>query len=283
MVSVWLMLAACGTGQEHPSRITMLQTVGIVAQPPEVIPGEYVQIDLSIADPAGEGAEIVLASCLRFEDRCAEEALATPSQWLTVAELPAGETSLSVQRVVPPDADEVFTVQTLSTVPFGLSVLACAPGVCPIISRARAALEANEIPTELAIDIAQPERWMIDLPVEGVSLTGKALLLSKQRDGGENQNPTIEARFLERDDPVIDIPLGGEQEFAFYVQDDSDGRIYAYAYTTAGRFEARRERVRDNAVRHYLLATERGEGEVFIVFEDEEGGSTVWRQSIRIP
>ena len=281
-IAVWMLALGCGAGQEHPSRLTSLQTVGIVATPPEVTPGEFVQVDLAIADPAGEGAEIVLASCIRFENRCAEEVLANPSQWLSVAELPAGETSLRIDRTVPPDADEVFAVAGLSTVPFALVALACAPGLCPIIEEAPEALEADEIPTELAVDIAQPERCMIDLPVEGVSLTGKGMLLSEVRSGGENQNPTIEARFLERDAPVIEIPLDSDQEFAFYVRDDSDNRVYAYAYTTLGRFETRRERVRDSAVRHYLLATERGEGHVTIVFEDEEGGSAVWQRPIRI-
>jgi len=279
VLSLW----GCGVGPAHPSTIESLQIVAIETDPTEVSPGSSVLARLSIADPAGEGAEVVVASCLYFENRCAEEVLADADQWLTLAELAPGETSVAVQRRVPQAARQVFDVVELSSVPLALVGLACAPGLCPIVEDARSALEAGSVPTSLAVDIAQPDRWMIDLPVAGVSLAGKSLLLNEIVEDLPNISPRHEARFLERDDPVIVVPAGGEQEFSFYVDDPEGDTVYAYAYTTLGRFEERRVRVRDNTARHYLLAPQqRGEGQVFIVFEDESGGTSVWERAIRI-
>ncbi|MFT4979212.1 MAG: hypothetical protein ACI8S6_005122 [Myxococcota bacterium] len=277
----WLLLG-CGSGSEDPSLIDSLQIVGIVANPPEVVARDQMEVTLAIADPVGTGAEVLVASCLLFESRCVEEVLANPSEWLSVAALDPGETSLTIPRSVPSELDEVFDVFNQEQVSVRLAGLACAPSRCPIIDEVRDALDAGVVPTSLALDIARPERWMVDLPIEGVSLTSRSLVFVRTRDSSSNRNPTYEARFPERDDLVIEIPAGGEQELAFYVEDSGSSTIYAYAYTTLGRFESRRERVRDQAVRHYLLADTPGEGHIYIVFEDGDGGSAIWQRPLRV-
>ena len=80
-----------------------------------------------------------------------------------------------------------------------------------------------------------------------------------------------------------------------HVQDQSDrawiydlpnvpdrDKVYAYGYTTLGRFYDRSEKVDDGAVRLYLLPQETGRGELWVVFEDEEGGTFVWNKPFRV-
>ena len=276
----WALLG-CGSGLSHPSTIESLQTVGIAMSPPTIAPGETATVTLAIADPLGTGADVVLASCLRFEGRCAEEALTNPSDWLNRATLLPGESTLSILQPISPNTREVFDFLGVDEISLALVAVACEPGLCPIISRIDDALLAGEVSDRLAVDIAQPERWLPSLPIEGVSLTSRLIQLKASSSNEDNQNPFIEARFKGHEADVIEIPRGVEQELAFYVSDDS-AKTYVYVYTTLGAFSSRGERVLDNATRQYLMSEEVGDGHVFIIFEDSEGGSAIWERRIRV-
>lgn len=80
---------------------------------------------------------------------------------------------------------------------------------------------------------------------------------------------------------VLEIPRGVEQDFAFYMSDDST-KIHVDVCTTLGAFSRCGEQVTDQAPCQHLLSEEAGGGHVFIVFEDSEGDAALWERHIRV-
>jgi hypothetical protein len=271
----------CSLGPQHPSVLEDTQVVSVIAEPPEAFPGAIVSIQATVADPLERGADVLIWSCALYEGRCIEEAeySTTPERWLSVETL-SGDT-VTVSREIPSEAYDLLQELGQSRLSTALLVLACAPGRCPIIEQAREALATGTVSTALAEDLADPTSWMARLPIAGVSLAGREFTIFIS--GQQNTNPWIEARFAARDDDPIVVSADGDQELAFFAQDSEDDRIYAYAYTTIGQFEDRRERVYDGVVRHYLLPRgQTGAGMVYIVFEDGEGGAALWKRAVLI-
>ena len=283
-LSLALLLVGCGQGPSHPTLIDDLEVISIVNTPTEALPGDTVTITATVVDPTQAGAEVLIWTCGIYLGRCVEDALFedNPQQWLSVHTL-VGDTVQTTRRVPGDQLNEAFNFLEVDEIETGVFVLACAPETCPIIEYARLALEAGTFSNDLALDLADPGRWYGDVGFEGVSLTVRGLTVARSFPAGRNSNPIIEARFPERDDAIITIPAGGDQEFAYLVDDPDEDRLYAYAYTTVGQFEDRRERETNSVIRHYLLAPARAtEGHVYIVFEDEQGGAVVWDRPVSI-
>ena len=79
------------------------------------------------------------------------------------------------------------------------------------------------------------------------------------------------------------VTPGGEVDLAFHVEDPNGETVYAYPLTTLGAFEERKVKVEDQAVRLYLRApAEEGEGRVWVIFDDRDGGLAVFSQALRV-
>lgn len=125
---VLLALLGCGAGPNEETLVPDVRVMAAVAEPPEVEAGASVELAVHLVDPVGEGVEGVLWTCVDLGEGCLE------------AELPAAGATLldpvdgvaTVTRGVPAELAPV--VADGSTVlPVPVWVLACAPGVCPLI------------------------------------------------------------------------------------------------------------------------------------------------------
>ena len=291
-----LVLAACGGGQRHPSVVEDTRILGVVAEPPEAMPGEDVAITVQVADPKRRGVELLVWTCALYQGSCAESQLPF-ADWVAVTgvkqevipeRLGSGLDSLeehyvgqgSVVRQVPAEADTIL--EELDPIPVALYALACAPNVCPLIDEVNKALVSGEADSALMADLADPTRWMKDLPWDGVSLAAQQLLISSQEEEERNQNPIFDPRFPQGGESVIRVEAGGELELAFFV-DDVGEKVYGYGYTTLGAFETRRVKEEDNGIRNWLLAPDApGEGRVFMIFEDRDGGAALWTRGLEV-
>ncbi|MFT5681869.1 MAG: hypothetical protein ACI8RZ_002787 [Myxococcota bacterium] len=290
---ILLTLLACGAGERHPSVVEDLRILGIVAEPPEAYPGETVAITVLVADPKKRSSEVLIWTCGLYEGECAES-LMPFNDWAIVVELGMEEgrgdalgelvaesSELArVTRTVPSDASEIL--EFINPIPVVLYALACQPGLCPIIDDVKAAREAGIADSGLKERLSDPTLWMHTLPMEGVSLAGQQLVISDQPAELRNHNPTFDPRFAEAYEPVLRVPVGGELEVAFFTDDPDAEKVYGYAYTTVGAFEERRVKEEDNAVRNWLKGTEVGEGWVYMVFEDRDGGAAIWTKEIEV-
>lgn len=273
----------CGVGSSHPSQVNDVQVLAAVVEPAQPAPGDTVLAQVYVADPLERGTELLVWSCTPADDLPCAELVGGVEALAAVVDEPV-EGRFSLVRTIPEEAASLavqagFGAEGLALVVF---LLACEPGLCPVISEARAALAApqdTEAARALAAQLADPESWMRDLPLEGVALATRLVPLAG--GGSRNENPSAEQRFRPSGD--VGTPLrvqpGEAVNLRFSVYDPDGTRVDAFGYTTLGRFDE--ERVREDrendAVLHWLLAPEEpGTGTVWVVFDDRDGGRAVW-------
>ena len=288
-----LLALACGGGQRHPSEVTDARILSIVAEPPEAQPGETVDISVLVANPLERELEVLIWTCGMYEGECAES-MRPFTDWAIVAS-PIGSSlrhdgvdviaayaaeQARVTRSVPSEVSELLDY--VDPIPVLLYALACEPGLCPLIEEVKDALEDNNAGSRLEKKLADPTLWMHQLPMDGVSLAIQQFMVSNA-DETRNHNPIFDPRFVQGRESVLRVPAGGELEVAFFVDDPDAEKVYGYGYTTIGSFEKRRVTEEDNAIRNYLLApSQGGEGRVYMVFEDRDGGAAIWTRPIEI-
>lgn len=266
------LLLGCGAGPATETLVPDLRILAIVAEPPEVAPGEQVTLGVHTMDPAGTGVEGLLWSCLDLGDGCLEAAL--PAAGATVFSPVDGVAS--VPRTIPSELAPLVA-DGVTVVPVPLWALACAPGLCPVIDAARAAPEPGTAEAEaLAAELADPTAWLAELPLTGVSLALTTVSVSARPVEERVTNPTLS--------PVADgpytAPAGGELDLSFTV----DRPLTAWGYTTLGGFGTVSAEVEPEEPLEltWYAPEEPGDGEMLIVGVPEEGGQAVWRTRFRV-
>ena len=294
MLPALLLTLACGPGPVDLSTVTDTRVIAITGNPPEPWPGETTQLTATVANPEERTLEVLMWTCIPWEERCLEEdGLADLSDQASIARAAEG-TAVTTRRVpdIPntlPDAlleellDQDKDLREIDSIPVQVFALACPLNECDLINRVRDALRREKgTGGSIGRDLYDPTRWMVDLPVGGVSLATKTLLVARPDQEDRNDNPTVEARWFAAADDVLQMEEDVPYELAFSVDDPDRDKVYAYGYTTLGRFYDRSEKVEDGIVRLYLLPEQAGQGELWVVFEDDEGGSVVWHRDIRV-
>ncbi|MCK6502944.1 hypothetical protein L6R53_06030 [Myxococcota bacterium] len=272
----------CGGGLYEPTRVEGVRVVALVAEPPEARPRQYVRATIWVGKPDDRDLDVMLWTCTYLEDgSCAEAQFATEvEQWVTLGTDVDGQ--METERQIPQEAedwldseDEVVQVQ--------LFAFACPKDECAIIGEVEAAMDEVGIDPGMAEKLADPTSWLARLPMDEVSLLTRGFAVSLREPGRVNRNPVAEARFAEALDPELVVAPGGVVDLAFHVQDPNGETVYAYPLTTHGRFEERKVKVEDQQVRLYLQApAEEGEGRVWVIFDDRDGGLAVYSQPLRI-
>jgi hypothetical protein len=264
-------------GPNEETVLKDLRVVAAVAEPPEVSPGEVVGLTVYVTDPAGEGVELAIWTCIGFGGECFETG--APLAQRVVVGAPEGGV-FTAQIPVNPALAALLTETPV--IPVGLRVLACKPGLCGLFEDLAAAQEPDAdaaLIERVNADLADTTPWMKELPLAGVNLATKSLLVSALPAPARNQNPVVvgptDALVLDPDG--IDVP--------FEVTDNPEQVVNVWGYTTEGGFEAAAEEVRDGeAVLRLFAAVEAGEddggdAEIYVVAEDGAGGAAVWKGS----
>jgi len=270
-IALPLLALACSPGPSEETLIDELQVVGAIVEPPEIGAGEEAIIDVVVADPVGTGAEVLVWSCTGFGAECLE-ADAPLSEWAAVG-VPLDQ-HLAIPWSAPPALGAL--VGEGETVAIPLWVLSCAPGLCPLIDDVATALErGGAAPAALIADLADPLEWMADLPMSGVSLAQRSLVLSGRPPEERNANPVIEVR---REAPST-VSAGEDVELPIRVSDEGGTVDLAFGLATGGGFGMPSFDVLDGrAVLRWYAPDETGEVDLFVVVDDGEGGSAVWRE-----
>jgi len=279
-----LLLLACGSQSYEPTRIDSLQVVAVRLDRPELRAGEVTAISSHIANPDELAVEVLTWTCLQVEvegEGCVEaQAWSSPSDWISLSTL-EGSTAFA-RREVPEELDEVFAAVG-SSFELPLYVLACETGACPIIEEARAALDQGVVSERLQQALRAPEAWLQKLDPDRTSLTVRLVRISDSSESNLNENPTFEARFAEADEPLIEGRAGSLVDLSFLTSDPNFESVYLYSFTTIGRFAERRVKAESQIVRTWLeLPPNEGEGQVWVVFDDRDGGIAVYSQEVSV-
>jgi hypothetical protein len=246
--------SACAMGPNDETLIPELRVMAIQADPPEANPGEQVALEVTIADPLGTGAEVLLWHCTDLGEGCLEEG--TEHSWSLNLE---GD-SVGATASVPAALAAFATDEPLRAVQ--LWALACEPGLCP------------QVADPQAWDLSDPTAWLEELPMTGVSLAFDRMAISSREDGLEN--PTVQ---LLSPEPSSVAP-GELVELRFGVQLDvpANADSFAYGYTTAGGFDATEYAIGDSGEigMGWYAPDEPTTARLYVVAQDGVGGVAVW-------
>ena len=259
-----LALTGCMAGPNVETLIDDLRVVGLVLEPPEAAPGETIRIDVTVADPSGQGADVLFWTCtdLTFSGECIEGGFDGP--WAVPVTLTQGEGT--AEWLVPPSTQYAFD-KGVSRFPVEFRALACEPGLCPLVDDALAG------DSRAVAGLTDPSDSLRELPFEGVSYAKRFGWLSGQPVSAHNQNPVVTPQF----DPTDVVQRQNGVELAFAVEDEQDVLVYGYA--EQGGFERPETPVREGKVTLTWFPPEggaKGEVKAYVAFEDGEGGSALW-------
>lgn len=272
-----LLLTACG-GRNDETTLTELRVVAMIAEPPEVGPGQSTTLTSVIVDPAATGVETLTWTCTDLGEGCLEPTLGRAWYVAGSPDLDGLVTAtFTAPAFGPPPGAGAFDTGAVDTgavdtgtLPAAAPLvaaytLACAPGVCPVIGKARAG-------TLAAGDVADTTDLMKGLPIVGTSLATRRIWLGSGVNA--HTNPTVTLT----EDPVV----GSEVALHFTVAGVFGEEPSAYGYAEGGAFDAARYRIAaDGTVTlTWFPPEEGGLGNVYVVFNDGLGGTTLWRRTL---
>lgn len=276
-----LFLLSCSGVAYQPTVIDSLRVVATVLQRPELSEGEAGTVTVYVANPDALEVDVAMWTCLPDEaDGCVEAALSgQPSDWLSVSTLSGGEARFS--RRVPEELDEVFEVLG-SPFELPLYVLACERDACPIMDKLRQAISSGGTDAAFVASLRSPETWLQDVDPLRSSLSVRSVRLTLPDGSNRNENPEFEPRFTESTDEVFEAPANSVVDLSFLTSDPNFETVYLYSFTTLGRFAERRVEAVDSVGRTWLeMPREAGEGQIWVVFDDRDGGNAVYTQQVR--
>lgn len=267
-------LIACG-GPIEETLVDELRVVAAVPDRPEVAPGESFGVDVFAVDPADQGLESLVWVCTPTGppgEPCLESLAGTTNGWAAAVDAEGRAEGL---QVAPALAGALSG--ELEEVEIPIWVLTCEPGLCPLIQQA---------PSLYAIDVSwdgvvpqlnDPPSVVRELPMQGVALTRRSVLVSLRPPDARNQHPVIQ---VAPTDP-IEAPADSEAPFVLTVADDEP--TSGFGYTTLGGFDAIEVEAEEGELEVSWFPGEEAEAgdeaDLYVVVSDGRGGEAVWRGS----
>jgi hypothetical protein len=299
MVTV-LLLSACGPPLPAVETIHGVQVVAIQADPPQPEAFDEMTLDVWVADGIGLGTEVLVWLCTPYEDTCAESGpdlggvpldlwtevgTADPKMSFSTIFWP-----LAVSRVLdqiedlPEDLEDGYLV---------VWALACVPGFCPFLED----IEIGPLPgsgawEDLADGLAHPSDWVAEVPDGYASLAVK--LVPLWRPGEPNEPEYTFGSTTESDAPtgrndapqlsvVSSVPsmIEGFPPLAIRLDEsdpDPDDQLRSAVFVTSGLATKTDEEVGESVevVWSPQAADADRSPQLFVVLDDERGGTAVW-------
>ena len=277
-----LFLFSCS--MSSPSTVVdELRVLAIQTEPAEIAPTETeAQLNLLVADPLEEGADIMVWSCTNLGEGCLEKDFYEGrfDDWIGVYRRESLLTELPLS--IPSVLGGLLSEYPEESLPFQGSliwVLACVPEQCPIIESVKQGYYDMEA-------LSDPFSLLNDLPFDGVSLSFRSLNLSLRPEEERIQNPVMQPMF----ETPLSMPLGESQilDFSYSLNGVPTEDSLVYGYATAGSFsesDRRRTQLQEQAGAfslEWFSSEEPQEGEVFIILENGLGGTGIWTSTASI-
>ncbi len=280
MLGVWGLLVAIGcTGANLETLIDELRVVAMVAEPPEVAPGEPTELEIYVADPSGNGAAVFAWTCTNLGDGCMEEEGGAQSVATGIPESGRLTVPLAPSPALAGPLAGMGGERLEAT---AMWALACTAGTdCPLVDNHPAAANRGLAPwgEDLACQLEDPGAWMEDLSIQGTSLAYRLLNVSVNAPEDRHQNPTLT--------PVSEEELvwKPEEEFSlvFEVAGTLSEEARVFNYATGGGFTMTDTLVEAGEVTLDGVAPEEdGEVQLWVVLNDGLGGVAVWTGTARV-
>jgi hypothetical protein len=269
-----LLLLAC-MGPSDTTIIRDVQIVHVGASPAELQPGESSTLTVTVADPSQQGVEILAWPCTDLGEGCAEDLGQPVSEWVSLLS-PVDEDATWTVTASPLWA-KLLSADTGSAYfePYaGAWFQACRPGECAPIELARSTPAAgSDDDVALRAFLNDPTAGMAELPLDGAALAQRRVPVSDRGEDERNQNPELRLE----DERELTLAVGGEQELLFGLIDETPDALQLDGYTSIGTLGPARTDFYSPTFTWYA-GEAAGEGRIYVVVRDGEGGSALWRQ-----
>lgn len=293
--AAWALFGGCDGIHPVPNSIRGIQVIAIETTPAQPEPLEALTIDVWVADGLGRGADVLVWLCTPYEGRCVEAyppgSTGLPlSVWTRVGNGAPQFETVSSWPLFADIADANFELTEDLRGKLLVWALACAPGLCPIIDEVavnpRSASEAYEI---AAAKLADPASWLDELPRGQVSVAVKAVPVAL--DSSEDETPYSYGGYGPYTEPPInhapsitltDSSLDNDAVRGFVIDDPDGDSLVSRAFTTAGGvyLDTSSAGTLTSGTHVWLQwqepVVQDREGDVFLVVEDQRGGTSVW-------
>lgn len=282
-------LAGCDGVHPVPNSIRGIQVIAIESTPAQPDTFEALTLGAWVADGLGRGADVLIWLCTPLDGRCVEA-------------YPPGSTGLPLSlwtRVGR--ADPLFEASTPWPLFAGIAAdnfdipedyrgkllvwaLACSPGLCPVIDKVSVnPRSGSESYAEVSAMLADPASWLDELPRGQVSIAVKAVPVFLEPDTDPYAYPYASYPEYTVQDPVNHPPTltlrassadGRVREFE---TSDPDGdSVITRAFVTAGGVYTESGSSGTEWVQWQAPLLDDREGYLFLVAEDQRGGTSVW-------
>lgn len=269
------LLAGCLPAEEVPDGTWLrdLQIIGVEVDPPDLRPGGSSRITITAVDPKGRGADVLVWACTPAGEGCYEmhdvDGTARDlAVWTRAGLLRDDRFDLAFDAPDLPLSALFEDDQALL-----LWSLACAPGACEAVERIRANPAPGTQAWHQAVALlASPDAWLGELSPGVASLAVKAV---RVRAAVDNQNPTVTGP--ER------VEVGPGEPGAVLelrIHDDDPSALRVRAFSTFGPVEVRGDG--REAQLGWRAPGWVGQGRIYGVISDGEGGLRVWRGEVSV-
>lgn len=272
LTPVMLTLVACG-GPSDETLIDELRILTAIPDPPEVEPGGRVSIAPVIVDPEQSGVEVLTWLCTIAGppgSPCLELVGPEPGDSLAAA-----QGGVAVDLMVSPLLSEALPGAD-SFLDIEVRVLACAPGLCPVIAQATS--ERSELSDELVDRLSDPVSLLVDLPLEGVSYARRPLRISQRAQEDRLVAPIVSAAPAD-ESPAPESEVGVRVQ----VEHPREVPVTVYGFATAGGFgPASVEVVDGEAELTWFAPGQSGEVTLWVLASTEDGEEDLWSSTLTV-
>lgn len=266
------------------TRVDELRVMAVQSVPAEITPTSMVDINILIADPVGEGADVLVWPCTDIGEGCLERDIFAddPSQWIQSFSYEEAVTTLSFS--LPPQVAGIVQQIPEELIPFTgtvMWVLACVPGECDVMSQfAQGTAELD--------DFSNPSSMIEGVAFGRSSLAKRSLRVSSRPPEEQVQNPIL--GFDESQELVINVNESKELEFSYEILSPQASDVYLSGYASAGYIQEGPPRgfgggefstVGTNSLLWQALETAE-EGVLYLILEDDMGGVSFWSAPARV-
>lgn len=267
-----LLLTACGAVPD--TLLDELRVISLRADPAAVSFQDPTTLTATVFRPTEAPTEVLLWTCIPSDGACLEGTLVPEwTDWTSVTTLEGAAEDANLTLTWPVGTASLWeSVGERASLP--VWALACNVGRCPLIETVRQepALDSPEGEAAMA-DLAAVTEAIGDLPLTGTALSLRAVPVALP--GVDAENPVVEATSLPSS------AVAAEEEASLTFQVTHPGVVRAYPMTDAGGFTNREVTVRDGSVTlTWVGPAEAGTARIYVAFEAEDGGSTLWRGTL---
>ena len=266
------------------TRVDELRVMAVQSVPAEITPSSVVDINVLIADPIGEGADVLVWPCTDIGEGCLEREVFAEdsSQWIQSFSYEEAVTTLSFS--LPSQVAGIVQQLPEELIPFTgtvMWVLACVPGECDVVSQ----FEQGTVNLD---DFSNPSSMIEDVPLGRSSLAKRSLRISSRPQEEQVQNPILE--FDESQELVLNVSESKELEISYEMTSPQASAVYLSGYASAGYIQEGPPRGfgedefsttgTDSLVWLGLESAE--EGTLYLILEDDVGGVEFYLAPARV-